>query len=133
MIQIHFGKKSSFIWANDSLAQGLIRMEKMIYSVGQSVAATNVWGENKVNHIFVVMSCPCCEDTGIPHLPHRSMIFVTPYKGIDPKGLKIHSIDIYPPYRDRDGKSEARDAEQFAEHWKKAIEEAVRSAGGIVR
>lgn len=120
-MKIIYGPQGPFSWACSELAHGLMNMMPTIREVADAFEAENC---DKDVTIFVLLACPCCERSGLRESPENS-IDVTPYKGMDMCGHKVEKIDIYPPFRRKDGIEEAKDAEQFAKHWRETLEKAV--------
>ncbi len=121
-MNVTFGNNNPFAFEYAELGHALIGMERIIKDVAKRAAAEN---PNDDRTLFVVTACPCCDHTGIPQ-NRDGVILVTPYRGIDPCNFKIKTIDIYPPFRNCDGTEEAKDEAQFAAHWKKTLEEAIK-------
>jgi len=121
-MQIQFGPLgSNFNWACAELGRGLCNMLPTIYGVAEDFAKN----QEDPRNLFILLACPCCERSGIQGAIEGSVI-VTPFKGIAcEREDKVTQIDIYPPFRNRDGKDEARDEKQFAEHWERTLKMAV--------
>ncbi len=111
-----------FDWACEELADALISQLPGIRAVTESFR-----GKDDKRTLCVILACPCCEGLrlrGIPR-PSEKVLWVTPFKGMDYRGNKITEIKIKPPFRDKDGKREAKDGKQFLDEWRKTLEEAL--------
>ena len=75
--------------------------------------------------LVVFKGCPCCSPLGCEI--GKDDILVSPLKGIDTAGYKIHVNDVYPPFQRDSGKWEGcENLRTFAKHYEETIAKAIK-------